>query len=159
MKNELPNPALNEDKEIWRKVEGDYYSPSIRVTKGGGIGINVGGYVIVKPVEDWHKLAHSELAPTLSEEELLKMMPPAEGCTRDCDLTIGESCACAKNVEERERKKIARALANKLQKPRKVGRAKILDIITKAYYVDAQNTVEEYFERLADLIMHEGDRR
>ncbi len=54
----------NTDREIWRKVPGDYYSPSIHVTEGGGIGINVGGFVIVKPVEWWHEMAKKELAMT-----------------------------------------------------------------------------------------------
>lgn len=47
----------NTDREIWRKVEGDFYSPSIHVTKDGAIGINVGGTVIVMPVDSWHALA------------------------------------------------------------------------------------------------------
>jgi hypothetical protein len=51
-----PNTGKNTDKEIWRKVEGNYYSPSIHVTESGGIGINVGGIVIVKPIEDWHSV-------------------------------------------------------------------------------------------------------
>lgn len=109
--------------------------------------------------------------PCYGEDELLKMMPPEkkEG-KHDCHNN-DNSCWCyecddAGNKEDfthnrpynQARKEIARALSGKLQKPRKVGRAKILDIITKAYYVDAQNTVEEYFERLADLIMKEiGD--
>ena len=42
------------DREIWRKVPGDFYSPSIHVTEGGGIGIACGGHVIVAPVEKWH---------------------------------------------------------------------------------------------------------
>ena len=45
----------NTDREIWRETEGDYYSPSIHVTEAGGIGINVGGYVFVKSVQEWHK--------------------------------------------------------------------------------------------------------
>ena len=45
----------NTDRELWRKVPGDYYSPSIHATEGGGIGINVGGHVIVAPVEKWHE--------------------------------------------------------------------------------------------------------
>lgn len=49
--------AENTDREIWRRVERDFYSPSIHVTRGGGIGINVGGTVIVMPVERWHELA------------------------------------------------------------------------------------------------------
>lgn len=50
-------PAANTDREIWREREGDYYSPSIHVTANGGIGMNVGGYVIVKPVRQWHTMA------------------------------------------------------------------------------------------------------
>jgi len=54
--------ALNTDRELWRKGDGDgngmsYYEPSIHVTQGGDIGINVGGTVYVLPVEKWHRLA------------------------------------------------------------------------------------------------------
>ena len=47
--------ALNTDRELWREVAGDYYSPSIHLTHEGGIGINVGGHVIVRPVQKWHE--------------------------------------------------------------------------------------------------------
>lgn len=47
--------AANTDRELWR--EGDYYTPSIHVTAQGGIGINVGGRVFVKPLREWHNLA------------------------------------------------------------------------------------------------------
>jgi hypothetical protein len=47
----------NTDKEIWRKVKDDYYSPSIHITETGGVGINVGGYVIIMPIEKWHFVA------------------------------------------------------------------------------------------------------
>lgn len=58
-KQEAPtmNAYENTDKEIWRKIEGDYYSPSIFVTKEENIGISVGGDVYVKSVEEWHKQA------------------------------------------------------------------------------------------------------
>ena len=46
----------NTDKEIWRETS-DYYSPSIFTTGQNGIGINIGGTVYLKPVEDWHRLA------------------------------------------------------------------------------------------------------
>lgn len=52
--------AQNNDRELWREVEGDHYADSIHVTENGNIGIDVGGNVIVMPVEEWHKLA-SEL--------------------------------------------------------------------------------------------------
>jgi len=46
-------PCVNTDTELWRKNK-DYYSPSIHVTQFGDIGINVGGYVLVAPIEKWH---------------------------------------------------------------------------------------------------------
>lgn len=46
----------NEDKLIWQSREGDYYAHSIHVTKGGSIGINCGGHVIVMDVQKWHAL-------------------------------------------------------------------------------------------------------
>ena len=56
------NEYENTDIELWREIEDDYYAPSIHRTHDGGIGINVGGYVIVKPLREWHKLA-IETAP------------------------------------------------------------------------------------------------
>lgn len=44
----------NTDREIWRRTPGDFYSPSIHVTDGGAIGMEVGGYVIVASPESWH---------------------------------------------------------------------------------------------------------
>lgn len=53
--------AENTDRHLWRK-EGGHYAPSIHVTKSGCIGINVGGHVIVMPVEKWHALGRLRLA-------------------------------------------------------------------------------------------------
>ena len=50
----LDTCGKNTDVEIWRRTPGDYYSPSIHVTKGDGIGINCHGHVIVAPIERWH---------------------------------------------------------------------------------------------------------
>ena len=50
----IEHACKNTDKEIWRKTD-SFYSPSIHVTNGGCVGINVGGHVIVAPVELWHK--------------------------------------------------------------------------------------------------------
>jgi len=52
----VSNAIKNTDRELWRKIDGDYYSPSIHVTAGDDIGINVGGTVFVMPVEKWHGL-------------------------------------------------------------------------------------------------------
>ena len=58
-------PMISNDRELWREREGDYYANSIHVTDAGGIGINVGGYVIVKPLAGWHKLAAPNGPPQL----------------------------------------------------------------------------------------------
>lgn len=47
----------NTDREIWCERPGDAYSDRVFVTKGGGIGMNVGGNCIVKPIRDWFMLA------------------------------------------------------------------------------------------------------
>ena len=52
--------CINTDKNIWRKVKDDYYSPSIHVTQEGNIGINVGGHVIVMSIEKWVILGCNE---------------------------------------------------------------------------------------------------
>lgn len=51
-----PVQAKNPDRELWREPPGDYYAPRLFVTEGGGIGIDVGGFVVVKPIRDWHAL-------------------------------------------------------------------------------------------------------
>ena len=56
--------CLNTDRELWREREGDYYSPSIFVTQAGSIGIDVGGFVIVRPIRVWH-----------DHEQLLRSLP------------------------------------------------------------------------------------
>ena len=65
--NNEPVAYENTDKEIWRAVPNDYYSPSIFVTKENNIGINVGGSVYVKTVEQWHKNTHP--VKELTDEE------------------------------------------------------------------------------------------
>ena len=52
-------PKQNTDKELYRESEGDYYSPSLHVTKDGLIGINVGGSVHVMRLRDWHERAQA----------------------------------------------------------------------------------------------------
>lgn len=62
MSESSDGPVVNTDRELWREREGDYYSPSLHVTQGGGIGIDVGGYVFVKPIREWHALAGGKAA-------------------------------------------------------------------------------------------------
>jgi len=52
--------AASKDKLLWRRNPDDAFSPSIHVTEHGAIGMNVGGLVIVMPVEKWHELANHQ---------------------------------------------------------------------------------------------------
>jgi 8-oxo-dGTP diphosphatase len=52
--------AKNTDRELWQATD-SYYSPSIHATEGDGVGINVGGHVIVMPIEKWHQLGKQAL--------------------------------------------------------------------------------------------------
>ena len=49
----------NTDRHLWPQVSDDVDCPKLFVTPGGGIAINVGGHVIVKPLSEWHKLARA----------------------------------------------------------------------------------------------------
>lgn len=81
MKNE---PCQNEDRQLWQESDENGHR-SLHVTKGGGIGINVGGNVWVMPLAKWHKLAvDSEASPTpayLVEKD--KQMKAALGYCED----------------------------------------------------------------------------
>lgn len=52
----------NTDRELWREREGDFYADSIFVTKEGAIGIKCGGFVIIRPLREWHALALADVA-------------------------------------------------------------------------------------------------
>lgn len=60
-------PALNTDRDLWRELTGDYYANRVFLTKGGGIGMDVGGLCIVKSIKDWHTLASKSLDETTSQ--------------------------------------------------------------------------------------------
>ena len=58
--SEDPMAVENTDRELWRGPDegaGSYFADSVHMTKDGSLGINVGGFVIVKPVREWHGLA------------------------------------------------------------------------------------------------------
>src|SRR5688572_5556553 len=74
-------PCVNTDRELWREVEGDYYAPRVFVTTDGGIGIDVGGFVIVKPVRQWHALG----AATIGTPAPPSLTAPV---TFDCGCTF-----------------------------------------------------------------------
>lgn len=66
----MDGPVQNTDRELYREAHpdppGDYYAPSIHVTSSGGIGINVGGTVYVRPLRAWHATM-AELAAARAE--------------------------------------------------------------------------------------------
>lgn len=65
------HPKQNTDREIWHDRDDHGYGPSIFVTQGGAIGINVGGTAIVAPVQAWHSSA-SDAGNLRAEIESLK---------------------------------------------------------------------------------------
>ena len=56
----MDSGSANTDRELWR-TDGSFYADVIHVTVNGGIGINVGGLVIVKPLAEWHRLALADM--------------------------------------------------------------------------------------------------
>jgi hypothetical protein len=56
MSEDRSKARLNTDIELWRERPGDYYSDSVFLTKGGGIGINCAGNVIVRTPRNWQAL-------------------------------------------------------------------------------------------------------
>ncbi len=83
----------NTDRELWREREGDYYADSIHVTKDGGIGINCGGHVFVKPLRSWHELAQPK--PATGEWTAVDVAKAARRCL---DLQFDERIAKAINA-------------------------------------------------------------
>jgi len=60
----------NTDRLIYSQERGDDYSlDTLHVTKDGALGINCGGYVIVKPIREWFRLATLEANPVFVMDE------------------------------------------------------------------------------------------
>lgn len=78
----MTQACANTDRELWREIPGDYYSPSIHVTAQGAIGINVGGTVYVMKAERWHALATARMAQVIDDfkdwQTPLAAAPPPE---------------------------------------------------------------------------------
>lgn len=80
-------PVKNTDRELYRepdKGNGSYYSDSIFVTEGGGIGINCGGHVIVKPIRDWHNLASQKFTYDKTRRTLVPAAKPDRELCKTC---------------------------------------------------------------------------
>lgn len=51
----------NNDRHLWPETSPvDAPEEKLFVTSAGGIGINIGGHVIVRPLREWHRLAASQ---------------------------------------------------------------------------------------------------
>ena len=67
--DEIREASKNTDREIWRKIKDDYYSPSIHITERDEVGMNVGGHIIILPIEKWHFLATQVIEAKMPEEK------------------------------------------------------------------------------------------
>jgi hypothetical protein len=98
-------PVINTDRELWRERDGDYYADSIHVTEGGGIGINCGGTVIVRPLKEWHKLALLAAVSTGAPPEIERLREVCAesnavcicGCPADVHENYGDEGECCEN--------------------------------------------------------------
>jgi len=80
-------PCQNQNRELWRQDmhdemdPGNYYAPSVFVAGDGGIGIDVGGHVTVRPVREWAAMP-AEIARLRAElEQARAERDAAEGWT------------------------------------------------------------------------------
>lgn len=97
--------AANTDRELWRERPGDFYADSLHVTEGGGIGMNVGGYVIVKPLKGWHALAETDADLKETLKAVLFHFGP-EGANKVASHAVMERKARRSNAEIDELEKM-----------------------------------------------------
>ena len=77
---------LNTDVELWREpIPPTGLEPAkLFLTREGGIGMNVGGYCVVRPIRVWHQLTHGDVAAYERVLEFLQQeRREAEGCTEE----------------------------------------------------------------------------
>lgn len=75
----------NTDREVWRETPGDFYSNSVHLTATGGLGINVGGTVYVKPPAEWHRLASGARSTAL-----VALAPEVDDALREVGKWLNE---------------------------------------------------------------------
>lgn len=102
MTEPLTGAAVNTDRELWRERKGDFYADSVHVTTSGGIGIDCGGYVIVKTLREWHRLAHCDDKATAVPPDALALAayratrstPATPPRCADCGRPLAHSAVC-----------------------------------------------------------------
>lgn len=94
-------PVKNTDREIWRRVPGDYYSDSIHVTEDGRIGMNTGGRVVVLDLAEWQRRAAPEWLEELAEKWNARAFMTKGGmesafleCERDLRAVMNRPAKC-----------------------------------------------------------------
>lgn len=85
MGNKEHQAYQNTDTEIYRGPsrcewgdEDRFYADSLHITKEGALGINCGGYVIVRPIREWFSLAKNQHAKLLQAVEMAREIKPQE---------------------------------------------------------------------------------
>ena len=71
----MDEEAKNTFREIWREREDDFYADSIFVTDNGAIGINCGGFVIIRTLQDWHRMAMENIKQEQEQENNNESIP------------------------------------------------------------------------------------
>lgn len=93
----MSDAVKNTDRELWRGPDegnGSYYADSIHVTQDGGIGIDVGGTVIVRPLREWHRAA---TALDTLEAEVARLKAERDRIGRNRDMWKGQ---CERQAEQ-----------------------------------------------------------
>ena len=81
--------AKNTDRVIWITANEPSYCDSIHVTEYGGIGIDCGGLVIVKPLREWHRLASTPTNESPAPQSAPVFKASHNSGERDPSVTLG----------------------------------------------------------------------
>jgi len=103
-------PCQNTDRHLWPEVEApDAPVRRLFVTAEGAIGINVGGYVYVKPIEEWHKLAGGPFPAVPEHRTSKELLPMLRAAVADERLSTGALYRDAADEIERLRAELVEA--------------------------------------------------
>ena len=109
---EAADQAKNTDRELWRDGEG-YYADSIHVTEGGGIGINVGGTIYVRTLQEWHSAMERLAAAQAELDAARRERDESEGLLSSCTDLLN-SWAREWGVSEAPNEKAIKTVAERL---------------------------------------------
>lgn len=113
-KTDLAGQACaNTDRHLWPQVSApDAPYEALFVTASGGIGINIQGNVIVKPLREWHRLAGGTPGRALGDDRPSNQRDWRAGC--ECNrVGLCYRCQAAERIERLELQVYALTNANK----------------------------------------------